>query len=618
MTKAKTNVRQNIEAPLELRQLNQWVTWRAEKREGKLTKIPYPTTGNGMASTTNPRTWSSYEAVIKAYMSGGYSGIGFVFTKKSGKTGIDLDHCRDPQTGKIADWAMNIINKLNSYAEISPSGTGVKIIIEAELPPGGNRKGDIEMYDTGRYFTITGNHLAGTPETIEKRQAELDELHASIFKKDKPATKHDGGNENHPVDLDDTELISKAMAATNGAVFEKLWNGDTAAYEGDDSAADLALCSHLAFWTDNNPEQIDRLFRQSRLYREKWERATYREPTILKACDSGNSYTQGYPGRGGEDIRGCHARHETVTNRDIAERDNRYRPLQTVTCRDITAEDIRQWIIESDGSYFSTKELDTDLGINSQKQKDNRRQVLNRLKVAGEVEKHPKANSLFRYINADASTIAIFDSEAVKPLPVTLPLGIGEFVDLYPGNEIVVAGSPNAGKTALLLNIAKDNINGPMPIVYFSSEMGAAELTLRLRKFEGVTEYDWLKVAWMERQLNFQDVVKESYLNIIDYLEACTDLYLMADHLASIQRKATKGLTVVAIQKAHGRDLGRGAEFSSEKPRLYLSVDPGKIKIIKAKNWSKEAVNPNGLVCNFKLVNGAKFIQESDWHHEEF
>ena len=243
--------------------------------------------------------------------------------------------------------------------------------------------------------------------------------------------------------------------------------------------------------------------------------------------------------------------------------------------------------------------------------------MINRLKAAGEVEKHPKANSLFRYINADASMIAIFDSEVLMPLPLRLPLDIEQFIDIYPGNEIVIAGSPNAGKTAFLLNVAGLNVSTfPMPIAYFSSEMGAAELTLRLRKFDSMTEWDWLKIAWMERQTNFQDVIKDGYLNIVDYLEACTDLYLMADHLASIQRKATKGLTIIAIQKVANRDLGRGAEFSSEKPRLYLSIDPGRIKIVKAKNWHTTE-NTNGLICNFKLVDGAKFIKMGDWHLEE-
>jgi len=330
-----------------------------------------------------------------------------------------------------------------------------------------------------------------------------------------------------------------------------------------------------------------------------------------------NSISKYTATRGGEDMYRCNDRHETMTKRDTFNRDNRDKTSKNVTKRDITAEDFRQWVIESDGRYFSTKELDADLSVIGQKQKDNRRQVINRMKLAGEVEKHPKANSLFRYINANASTIAVFDSSAILPLPLRFPLGIEQFTDIYPGNEIVIAGSPNAGKTAFLLNMAGMNVSSfPMPIVYFSSEMGAPELTLRLRKFDGITEDEWLKIVWKERQTNFQDVIQDTYLNIIDYLEASTDLYLMADHLASIQRKATKGLTVVAIQKAQGRDLGRGAEFSSEKPRLYLSMDPGKIKIVKVKNWHTTE-NPNGLVCKFKLVDGAKFIKIGDWYQGE-
>ena len=277
--------------PVELKTRQQWVCWRREVRDGKQTKIPYRADGKGMASTTDPTTWASYESVIKAYQAGGYDGIGFVFSPDDPFTGIDLDHCRDPQTGEIDPWAMAIIESLKSYTEVTPSDTGVHIITKGKLPPGGNRKGKLEVYDRGRYFTITGAHLEGTPGTIEERQHELTDLHARTFPKALPANEP-GGNGLRPVGLGDAELISKAMAATNGATFTSLWKGDTSAHGGDDSAADLALCSHLAFWTGNDPTRIDSLFRQSSLYREKWERQDYRDRTINKAIAStGETYS---------------------------------------------------------------------------------------------------------------------------------------------------------------------------------------------------------------------------------------------------------------------------------------------------------------------------------------
>jgi len=95
--------------------------------------------------------------------------------------GIDLDHCRDPQTGEITPRALEIVQRLDSYTEISPSGDGLHILVIGQLPRQGNKCGGIEMYSSGRYFTVTGQHLPGTPTTIEERQAELTALYQEVF-----------------------------------------------------------------------------------------------------------------------------------------------------------------------------------------------------------------------------------------------------------------------------------------------------------------------------------------------------------------------------------------------------------------------------------------------------
>jgi len=276
--------------PTELKRLPQWVLWRYEKREGKLTKSPFDCNGD-YASSTDAETWADYDTVRKAYSTGSFDGIGFVVTPTDKYCGVDLDHCRNSETGEITQTARDIITRLNSYTEITPSLTGIRIWIKAKLPQNNNarkRKTGIEIYDQERFFTVTGNHLDGTPNTIQERQKELNLLHAELFP---PEPKENKGNGHRaPTDLADTELLSKAMAARNGDKFRQLWEGDTSAYGGDDSAADLALCSMLAFWTENNESRIDSLFRQSRLYREKWDRQDYRERTI-KAAINGNHET---------------------------------------------------------------------------------------------------------------------------------------------------------------------------------------------------------------------------------------------------------------------------------------------------------------------------------------
>src|SRR5215208_1770448 len=142
-----------------MRDLRQWVVWRSEERHGGPTKVPYsPTTGQ-RASSTNPKSWASYQQAVRACKEHGYDGIGFVFTVEDGLCGVDLDGCLDPKTGELEGWARQLVEELDSYTEISPSGTGVHILIRATLSEGRNRKGRFEAYDRGRYFTVSGRHL---------------------------------------------------------------------------------------------------------------------------------------------------------------------------------------------------------------------------------------------------------------------------------------------------------------------------------------------------------------------------------------------------------------------------------------------------------------------------
>ena len=266
-----------------IRDLRQWVCWRSEERDGKLTKIPYsPLTGE-KASSMNPETWASYPEAVKAYKERGYGGIGFVFTPEDDLCGVDLDGCLNPETGEIEGWAQEIIEELDSYTEISPSGTGIHVLVRGELPPGRNRKGKFEAYDAGRYFTITGRHLEGAPTTIEIRKEQLRSVTRRVLGEPESENGHKA-NGSLLVDngLTDDEIVQKALSASNGERFAYLWSGNTSDY-GSHSEADLALCGMLAFWTGGDPARMDILFRSSGLYREKWERASYRNRTISEA-----------------------------------------------------------------------------------------------------------------------------------------------------------------------------------------------------------------------------------------------------------------------------------------------------------------------------------------------
>jgi primase-polymerase (primpol)-like protein len=143
---------QNI--PDEMRQRPQWVVWRLEERDDKVTKVPYIAGGVGKADTTDLMTWRTFEEAAQALGTGRYSGVGFVFSSGDPFTGIDLDKCRDPETGEIKEWAEKIIDALGGYAEVSQSGEGVHIIVRGKGP--NKKRGKVEAYSSGRYFATTG------------------------------------------------------------------------------------------------------------------------------------------------------------------------------------------------------------------------------------------------------------------------------------------------------------------------------------------------------------------------------------------------------------------------------------------------------------------------------
>jgi putative DNA primase/helicase len=271
----------------------QWVCWRKEQRQGKLTKVPYSATTGRRAESDNPATWASYAQVVQAQRTRQYDGIGYMFHRDY--TGVDLDHCINPD-GSIDPWAQAYLNQLKSYAEYSPSKTGIHILVRGTIPSGIRRRmpdaphseAAIEMYCERRYFTITGNHVDGTPTTIEACPA-LASLYATLTApKPQPAARQPGAAPAGDVPASDDALLEKAMHAKNGATFRALWHGDTSGYASQ-SEAELAFCHLLAFWTGNDPHRMDRLYRRSTLYRrEKWDRPartgeTYGEGTIARA-----------------------------------------------------------------------------------------------------------------------------------------------------------------------------------------------------------------------------------------------------------------------------------------------------------------------------------------------
>jgi putative DNA primase/helicase len=258
--------------PLELQAPAQWVTWKREYRDGGWTKVPYnPRTGR-KASTADPSTWGTCDEAFGAYLQGGYNGVGFVLHSADPYVGIDLDKCRNPATGALEVWAWEIAQSLGSFTEATPSGTGLHIIVRGKLPPGRRRKGRVEMYETRRFFTMTGALLPDLPPTIKHRRHTLPKVHATLLGK---ATEKSNGTV-HPagrIFLGDTDVLMRAMTAKNAPKFRQLWDGDIEGYASQ-SEADIALCNILAFYSGDH-DQMDRLFRQCKLMRPKWDESHY-------------------------------------------------------------------------------------------------------------------------------------------------------------------------------------------------------------------------------------------------------------------------------------------------------------------------------------------------------
>jgi hypothetical protein len=166
---------ETLEVFNELATAPRWVCWREEERGGRKTKVPYATTGR-KASSTDPATWATYEDAIRVCGARGYDGVGIVLG--DGLGGVDLDGCRNPDTGELTPWARKILDEFRSYAEVSPSGTGVKVfaygapsdlpanMIPMDTPPINGKRPAIECYTQGRYFAVTGRILDGMPDEI--------------------------------------------------------------------------------------------------------------------------------------------------------------------------------------------------------------------------------------------------------------------------------------------------------------------------------------------------------------------------------------------------------------------------------------------------------------------
>jgi hypothetical protein len=272
--------------PEQLKKDGRFCLWKYEERNGRMTKVPYQTNGR-KASSADKNTFSDFRLAVSAM--DGYDGIGMGAFDDFCM--VDIDHC--VFGGKLTQMAEDVVWKMDSYTEFSPSGTGVRIVCKASslsYDTGryyiNNQKLGLEIYAAGvtkKFCTLTGNVIRN--RGVEERSVELGEILETYMLRPIPKKK----NEVQDIPgsyLSDDSVVRLASDSRQGEKFKALWNGEIP--EGKShSDADMSLASILAFWCGGDTEQMDRLFRRSGLMRSKWDRvqsgSTYGALTLEKA-----------------------------------------------------------------------------------------------------------------------------------------------------------------------------------------------------------------------------------------------------------------------------------------------------------------------------------------------
>lgn len=278
-------------------------------------------------------------------------------------------------------------------------------------------------------------------------------------------------------------------------------------------------------------------------------------------------------------------------------------------------QELLSWVKETTGDFHITTSY-SELQIVTKDQKAAARMAYHRMVVDGILDKIGKRDGIYCLRETESEDIDFMNADTT-PFSVKWPLGVHDKVLIYQKSIVIIAGESNAGKTAYCLNVAKENRN-EHDILYLLSEGDAAELKIRLSKFREPLAM-WGNVKFRNiRGGNLAKLIRPDGFNIIDYLELYKDFFEVAGVINSIYEELTTGIAVIAIQKPEGRDLGIGGRGTLDKARLYLSIEPGKIKIVKGKIWKSDYDNPNGQFCTWTLSGGCYFKRDDPvkWEKE--
>lgn len=331
--------------PQELLNLPSWVGYQLRRNKDRIDKVPMNVLTGRTAKTNDPSTWTDFTTASDLALQRGYAGVGFVFQPPY--VGVDIDHC--VKDGAIAPYAVDILKALNSYAEYSPSGTGIHILCKGKIARACKiSKIGLEIYTKGRFFTVTGNRLENYPAELNECTDALKGIFSRFV--DIP-----------PAD-DVLSLIAKSKDAEK---FQRLYSGQWQNDYPSQSEADLALCNKLAFWTGKDAGQMDALFRQSGLMRPKWDEKhfgdgrTYGQSVIEKAVtDCREVYASNRPNLLiARKVNANEVADEILKHNRLINFADTYYEYRGGCYRPLFIEEVQKWIKDACGAGFSASKL---------------------------------------------------------------------------------------------------------------------------------------------------------------------------------------------------------------------------------------------------------------------
>lgn len=279
--------------PSELKEHKRWCNWKLVSRNGKETKLPIDSNTGKLAKSNDSNTWSRYEDAIEGLQY--HDGIGYFFAEPY--MGIDIDNISEElEKYKSNNTSENLISELyeglKSYAEVSPSGNGIHIILKGKVPGNRKRKGNIEMYDKGRFFTVTGRTLGKYADVNEPDTKAIERIYNKYIETDN-VIPFETNTHGIVHDLSEMEIVTKISQSKQRDMFNVFMNDGWQQFYDSQSEADLAFANMLAFWCARDFARMDSLFRQSSLMRDKWDekrgKTTYGEGTLYKAINETNN-----------------------------------------------------------------------------------------------------------------------------------------------------------------------------------------------------------------------------------------------------------------------------------------------------------------------------------------